>query len=534
VKKAIVSPGPCCLVPFYSRGFVDVSAKAATEIVNRAKLIPSQQQAFYTVRALSMLATHRWIVLFLVLGCTLPGAAEPVDSLAKARTIYIAKFNGSQDAERLRSSFVQHLAGGPFRMVSSREQADAIIQGTGQIWLRGYVAINPRTPSTDRQPFFGGYLSISVTNAQGEPPWSWLTTPSRTRWASIVDDLSGHAASKLVDAANAAISAPVSQPSTGALAEISLRGAGATFPDPLYQKWFEDFEQAHPAVHIRYLPVGSQMGTEMLVRDEVDFAGSDIVPELAVGAASASHMRVVASVVGGVVPIYNLKGITAELRFTPEALAGIYLGHIRRWSDPEIKKSNKGVALPDAEIVVVHRSDGSGTTWVWSDYLSHVSSEWSTTVGHGTTLHWPVGNGAEHNEGVAQAVRISPNSIGYVELTYAIQNQLSYGSVRNRSGAFVRADLDSVAAATRRAAPGDHAAFIVDSADKDAYPISAFTWLVLRDENTDPAKQAALTELLRWVLTSGQKECSALGYAPLPRNIADKQLRAIDSVSARR
>ena len=478
-------------------------------------------------------AIYRWVVLFLTVGCTAAATAEPVDSLAQARTIYISKFGGSQDAERLRARFAQHLAGGRFRIVSLREQADAIIQGTGQIWLRGYVAINPRTPSTDRQPFFGGYLSISVTNAQGEPLWSWLATPSRTRWANIVDDLSGHAARKLLDAANAATGVTFSQPTSGAIAKINLRGAGATFPDPLYQKWFEDFEEAHPGVHIRYLPVGSQLGNEMLARGEVDFAGSDVVPELVVGAASASHMRMVASVVGGVVPIYNLKGITAELRFTPEVLAGIYLGHIRRWNDPEIKRSNKGLALPDAEILVVHRSDGSGTTWVWSDYLSRVSSEWSKTIGHGTTLHWPVGNGAEHNEGVAQAVRNTPNSIGYVELTYAIQNQLSYGSVRNRSGAFVRADLDSVAAAARRAAPTRHAASIVDSADKDAYPISAFTWLVIRDEVTDSGKQAALTELLRWALTYGQKACSALGYAPLPQNIAEKQLQAVRSPSVR-
>jgi phosphate transport system substrate-binding protein len=482
-----------------------------------------------------MRAGCRSILLFLAFIWTADATAEPVDSLAKVRSLYIADFGGSQDAGRLRASFVQHLAGGRFTIVSSREQADAIIQGTGQIWLRGYIAINPRTPSTDRQPVFGGYLSITVTNAQGEPLWSWLATPSRNRWTSIVDDLSGHAARKFVDAANAATGALVSQPASGALAEISLHGAGATFPDPLYQKWFEDFEQAHPGVHIRYSPVGSQTGNEMLAKGEVDFAGSDVVPEHVVGAASASRMRMVASVVGGVVPIYNLKGLTAELRFTPEALAGIYLGHIRRWNDPEIKKSNKGVALPDAEIVVVHRSDGSGTTWHWSDYLSRVSPEWSRTVGRGTTLHWPIGNGAEQNEGVAQAVRRTPNSIGYVELTFAIQNQLSYGSVRNRSGVYVRADLDSVAAAAQSAAATtDRAPSIVDSADKNAYPISAFTWLVIQDENTDPARHTALIELLRWALTSGQKESSALGYAPLPRNIAEKQLHTIDSTSARR
>ena len=478
-------------------------------------------------------AIPRLLVLFLALGYV-AAAEQPVDSLAKAQRIYVGAFSG-HDAERMRASFIKHLDGSRFRIVSTPQQADAIIQGTAQIWLRGYIAINPRTPATDRQPVFGGYLSVSVTNVEGQPLWSWMATPSRTRWTNIVDDLSGHAARKLLDSANAPAAPPEPQPAPGAVVEVTLRSAGATFPEPLYEKWFEDFEQGHPGVHIHYSPVGSQLGNEMLVKGDVDFAGSDIVPQLAIGAGPASHLRAFASVLGGVVPIYNLKGVTTELRFTPQALAGIYLGRIRRWNDPEIQRSNKGLALPNADIAVIHRTDGSGTTWVWSDYLSHVSSEWSTKVGRGTTLSWPVGTGAEHNEGVAQAVRNTPNSIGYVELTFAIQNQLSYGSVRNHAGAFVRADLDSVSAAARGAADTiDRAPSIVDAPDKDAYPIASFTWLVFRDEPWGSGKQATLAELLRWALTSGQKECSALGYAPLPRNIAEKQLQAIQPSAPRR
>lgn len=312
---------------------------------------------------------------------------------------------------------------------------------------------------------------------------------------------------------------------------MSLSGSGATFPAPLYQKWFQDFEQLHPGVHIRYSPVGSQRGAEMLTTGSADFAGSDVAPDFILG--TASHLRAVISVVGGVVPIYNLQGVTTELHFTPDALAGIYLGKIRRWNDPEIRNSNKGVALPDAEIVVIHRSDGSGTTWVWSDFLSRASPQWLSTVGRGTTLHWPVGTGAERNDGVAQAVHGTPNSIGYVELTYAIQNQLNFGSVRNRSGVFVRADLDSVAAAAKGpAASSDLASSLVDSASKDAYPIASFTWLIMSDQLADSPKQRVLSELFRWVLTTGQRECSALGYAPLPRRIAEKELREIDSGSS--
>ena len=239
---------------------------------------------------------------------------------------------------------------------------------------------------------------------------------------------------------------------------------------------------------------------------EVDFAASDVPSPDPDQSQPAEGFQRVASVLGGVVPIYNLKGLTQDIKFTPEILAGIYLGKITKWNDPLIKGPNKGVALPNSDIVVVHRSDGSGTTYAWSDYLSKVSVDWKTNIGAGITLNWPVGTGVEQSEGVAATVQRIPNSIGYVELVYAIQHQLSFGTVRNAAGQYVRANLENVAAAadsakTRNAAPSS----ITNAPGKDAYPIATFTFLLLPQQVKDPIKKAALVRLLQWILISGQK-----------------------------
>jgi phosphate ABC transporter phosphate-binding protein len=482
-----------------------------------------QYQRFFTIR---------WLAAILVAVCAVAANAETVDSLAHVKTLYVAAFIGGPEADHLHESFVRRLTKGRFKLVQSPQSADAVVTGTGQIWVKGYITINPRTPSTDRQTVYAGYLSVAVAGADGQPLWSWLVTPGRLTWSNIVDDLAAHAAKKLLEAAEAAPPPAVTaSPQPGTLAQTSLAAAGATFPAPLYQKWFEDFEQLHPGVHVRYTPKGSQAGNEKLIAGEIDFAGSDVAPEVAVGASAAAHLQRIASVLGAVVPIYNLNGVTRDLRFTPEALADIYLGRVRRWKDDAVRRVNKEVDLPDQAITVIHRSDGSGTTWVWSDFLSSVSPSWSSSVGRGTTLQWPVGIGAEGNSGVAEAVRTTPNSIGYVELTYAIQHRLSYGAVRNRAGEFLRADLDSVAEAARNAGTSsDSAPAITNSQGKFAYPITAFTWLVYPGDMPDSPKRAALAELFRWILTTGQRECSSLGYAPLPREIADDQLRRLNAL----
>jgi phosphate transport system substrate-binding protein len=287
-------------------------------------------------------------------------------------------------------------------------------------------------------------------------------------------------------------------------------------------------------VRIHYSAIGSQLGVEKLVAGSLDFAGSDVAPQVIAGAQKASHLYRIASVLGGVVPIYNLPGVTQDLRFTPEMLADMYLGRVHRWNDPEIRRYNRGVNLPDAEITVVHRSDGSGTSFVWSDFLSKTNHIWDTTVGRGTLLYWPVGIGAVHNEGVAETVKKTPDSIGYVELAYAIQRELSYGAVRNSAGEFIHADLDSIAEAARTSDINNELpASITDPPGKYAYPVASFTWLVVPAETLDSAKRRAIMELFRWVLTDGQRECSALGYAPIPREIAQTQLQHLAAIHGR-
>jgi phosphate transport system substrate-binding protein len=266
-----------------------------------------------------------------------------------------------------------------------------------------------------------------------------------------------------------------------------------------------------------------------LEEHKVDFAASEMTLSDEAMSAVGQRFKHVPTVLVAVVVIYNLNGLRQNLNFTPETLSGIYIGKIRRWNDREIRKSNRGAVLPDAEIVVVHRSDGSGTSFVWTDYLSKVNPQWKASVGAGTTVQWPVGIGAEGNEGVAAQVQQTPNSIGYVEFIYTIQHELRFGAVRNAAGQFIFANLSSVtaAAAGNHAKGQDFRVSITDPASKDAYPISTYTWLLLPEQTEDKNKKRALTELLRWMLRSGQKKCSALGYAPLPAEIAKDALDSL-------
>jgi phosphate transport system substrate-binding protein len=321
--------------------------------------------------------------------------------------------------------------------------------------------------------------------------------------------------------------------STTAAAQTVLHGAGATFPAPVYGKWFDGYQKRNPGLQLTYEAVGSEAGIQLLGEGKVDFAGSD--KPLSDEDLSQLGLRVthIATVIGGVVPIYNVSGLRTDLHFSGEILAGIYLGKIKKWNDPAIRAANRGAALPDAEIVVVRRSDGSGGTFVWTDYLSKVSPEWKARAGSDLTVNWPVGAGAEGNEGVADTVQKTSNAIGYVELIYAIQHKLSIGAVRNAAGLFVQASLASVTAAAedlRFEKSGDFRISLTNAPGKQAYPIASFTWLLVPQETGDPGKRAALLGMLRWVLTSGQKQCSALGYAPLPAAVAESELRALDSM----
>jgi phosphate transport system substrate-binding protein len=325
--------------------------------------------------------------------------------------------------------------------------------------------------------------------------------------------------------------------SAAALGETSLTAAGATFPYPMYSKWFDVYHKTHPEIQINYQSIGSGGGIRQVLAGTVDFGASDgpMNDEQLTDAKTKLNTEILhfPAVLGADVPSYNIPGIGTDLNFTPEALAGIFLGKITKWNDPELKKANPKVELPDQDIVVVHRSDGSGTTYVWVDYLSKVSAEWKTKVGKGTSVNWPVGLGGKGNEGVSGLIKQTPYSIGYVELIYAVQNKQPYGKVRNSSGTYVKADLVSVTAAAAAATknmPDDFRVSITDPAGKAAYPIASFTWLLIPQKIQDEAKRKAITDFLKWMLTQGQGMTESLSYAKLPKEVTAKELKAISKI----
>jgi len=316
-----------------------------------------------------------------------------------------------------------------------------------------------------------------------------------------------------------------------AYAADTINAAGATFPAPIYQKWFQEYHAAHGDIEINYQAIGSGGGIRQLTEGTVDFGASDM-PMKDEQLAKITRCKVLhfPTVLGGVVPTYNIQGVDAELKFTAETLAGIFLGKITKWNDAALKKDNPGVNLPNADITVVHRSDGSGTTFVWTNYLSKVSPEWKGKVGQDTAVNWPVGLGGKGNEGVAGQVKQTPNSIGYVELIYAVQNHMAYGVVKNQAGAFVKASFDSVTAAAAGAAkeiPDDFRVSITNAPGKAAYPISTFTWLLIPDKIDNAAKRDAIKAFLKWMLTAGQKDAAGMSYAPLPSSVAAKEQKQI-------
>jgi len=310
----------------------------------------------------------------------------------------------------------------------------------------------------------------------------------------------------------------------------NINAAGATFPYPIYSKWFDEYHKAHPSTQINYQSIGSGGGIRQLLDKTVDFGASDgpmSDDQLKQAGFKVLHFP---TVLGADVPSYNIPGISAELKFTPEAIAGIFLGKITKWNDPAITGPNPGVKLPAEDIVVVHRSDGSGTTYIWTDYLSKVSDEWKTKVGTNTSVNWPVGLGGKGNEGVAGLLKQTPNSMGYIELIYAIQNKIPYGSVKNLAGDFVKPSLVSVSAAAASAAksmPDDFRVSITNAPGKGTYPISSFTWLLIPAQIQDAAKKAAIKDFLGWMLTSGQQLCEPLAYAKLPNEVVAKEEKAI-------
>jgi phosphate transport system substrate-binding protein len=314
---------------------------------------------------------------------------------------------------------------------------------------------------------------------------------------------------------------------------ILLNAAGATFPYPIYSKWFDQYHQLHPSVQINYQSIGSGGGIRQLLDKTVDFGASDgpmSDDQLKQASVPILHFP---TVLGAALPSYNIPGVQAELNFTPEALSGIFLGKVTKWNDPALTSANPGVKLPGDDIVVVHRSDGSGTTYIWTDYLSKVSKEWNDKVGKSTSVNWPVGLGGKGNEGVAALIQQTPNSVGYIELIYAIQNHLAYGRVKNTSGAFVKADLASVSAAAAAVAkfmPDDFRVSITNPEGKAAYPIASFTWLLIPAKFSDTTKRDTVKDFLKWMMTDGQQYCEPLAYAKLPKDVMTKEMKAIEKI----
>jgi phosphate transport system substrate-binding protein len=315
-------------------------------------------------------------------------------------------------------------------------------------------------------------------------------------------------------------------------AAVQINAAGATFPAAIYTKWFDEFKKLHSDVQVNYQAIGSGGGIRQLTEGTVDFGASDMpMTDEQISKITKYHVLHFPTVMGGIVLTYNIEGVSSELKFTGDILAGIFSGKIKRWDDAKIASVNPGVKFPKEEITVVHRSDGSGTTFVFTDYLKSASSDW--TLGANTSVNWPVGLGAKGNDGVSGQVKQTPNSIGYVELFYAIQNKMPYAALQNKAGKFVKADLNSVTAAAAGAAktmPDDFRVSIVNQPGPTTYPIATFTWLLIPDKIADANKKKAIVDFLHWMLKSGQSDAPSLSYAPLPKEVVAKEEKAIAKI----
>jgi len=447
--------------------------------------------------------------------------------------LYIETFATTADADKLREDLTAELRKTESVMlVADEASADLILGGGGEIWIRGYRSFSPRSHMklpTNGTPIYGGYLSVELRNRQGVTVWSYLATPGAAA-DDVSKDLAKQIAKHLPEGLKQA-ETPL-PPFTPSEELDALTGAGATFPQPVYRKWFTNFHAVNPASQITYEAIGSEAGVRKLLEGGVDFGASDspeILHDIAPG--EESTYLLFPSVVGAVVPIVNLPGFTGIISLTPEALAGIYLGRIKKWNDPILREANRSIQLPDLDIVVVHRRDGSGTSYTWTDFLSKTNSDWKAQIGASLDPKWPVGRAANGNDGVAKMVKELGGSIGYVEFIYALENHLSFARVRNQKGEFVAADLTSIAAAADSAVmSSDFKTSITDAPGAGAYPITSFTWFVVPAHIADDAKRSNMTAFLRWMLSSGQRQAAALGYLALPASVVSKEEAAISRI----
>ena len=459
--------------------------------------------------------------------------ALAVPAPAAGKRLFVEPFTTKAAPEKLRQYVLAELSKlHAVNLVSSEADADDILGGGGEIWVKGYRSLNPRSgrmPS-DGTPVYGGYLAVELKNGKGETWWSYLATPEND-----TGDVSKELAKRIAKHVAAALEQDRTPSRETALPQtaIAIKGAGATFPYPVYAKWLTNYRLRNPNVDISYDPVGSEAGIRRLLAGSADFGASDnpqAIEELSPG--DEGKYLLVPSVVGAVVPIVNLPGVAGDIAFTPEALAGVYSGTIAKWNDPVLRACNKGLSLPDLPIVVVHRADGSGTSYAWTDFLSKTVPGWKSRTGASLNPKWPVGRAANGNEGVASTVKEMGGSIGYVEYIYALQHHLNFGKVRNQAGKFVAASLESIGAAVDRAAPmaDDFKISIVNAPGDGAYPIASFTWMVVPARMADEAKRAAVVGFLKWMLGPGQAQSAALGYVELPKELVKREEAAIDGI----
>jgi len=488
------------------------------------KLAKKCSQKLLMILAAASLVSH--ISLF---AC--PGKAQTAEGLSRVKRVAVDWPELEKGSSAVRERALQKIkASKTVEIVQQKEQADAVLHGKATIWVTGHVSPSPRS-RTIQETTYGGFASMEVSGKDGQVLWSYLVTPRTVRWGTITDDLGDQLAREFLEAiAGKGTSAGASASGANSAGPtVSLQGAGSTFAAPMYQKWFESFTRTRTGVQIQYAAVGSEEGVRRFRAGHADFGATDMPLAEQELVAHGGRVLQMATMVGAVVPIYNVKGAEDGLKLTPEVLAGIFLGKIQRWNAAEIRTINKHARLPDEAIEVIHRSDGSGTTFAWTDYLSKVNAEWKANLGSGTSVKWAVGRGAVGNEGVATAVRQTPNSIGYVEFLYALQHELNYAAVRNASGEYVKADLSSVTAAAKTVDLSGGKTFggsITNASGKRSYPITTLTWLLVPMEG-DAGKTAALRDLLRWILTSGQRQCEGLGYAPLPTALANNELQSL-------
>jgi phosphate transport system substrate-binding protein len=483
-----------------------------------------------SMRAFPVRLTACFALACMILGFAL---AQQTARGAPVRQIYVEPFTTQGGSENFRDEVIRALGNlHEVSLTQDKASADAVLGGGGAVWIKGYRSHNPQLGNVpaNGSPIYTGFLSVELRDKDDETLWSYLATPPEAS-RDVAKDLATQIENKLASALNQIevdpSAAPLSQPKT------VLKGAGATFPFPVYSKWFSNYRRLDPALQITYAPVGSEQGIRELMAGRVDFGASDspdAVHDIAAG--DESKYLFFSSVVGAVVPIVNLPALPGDMAFTPEVLAGIYLGKIKKWNDPLLTRINRGMHLPDLEITVVHRADGSGTSYVWTDYLSKTSPEWKAQVGTSIAPKWPAGIAGTGNDGVAALVKDHPGSIGYVEFIYALQNHMSYGRVRNQAGKFVSASLESISAAVSHygKAPRNFKASLVDMPGEEVYPIISFTWIVVPTHIPDAARRTALVDFLKWMVGPGQRQAAALGYLPLPAELSKKEQDALRQI----